>query len=75
MVHEARLPCACSRVERDGWNKNDKIVYLAREHVENNLRLAGFPVFHCPVKEDAAETHKAFAGSSHRVSRYHNITK
>ena len=46
---------------------NDKIVHLAREQVESNLRFAGFLVFHCPLKEDAVETLKALADSSHRV--------
>lgn len=48
---------------------NDKILHLAREQVESNMRFAGFLVFHCPLKEDAVETLKALADSSHRVSR------
>ena len=46
---------------------SDRIVHLAREQVESNLRFAGFLVFHCPLKEDAVETIKALADSSHRV--------
>ena len=46
---------------------NDKIVHLAREQVESNLRFAGFLVFHCPLKEDAVETRKALANCSHRL--------
>ena len=40
---------------------NDKIVHLACEQVESNLRFAGFPAFHCPLKEDAVETLKTLA--------------
>ena len=68
MVHEAQLLCACSGAERDGWNKNDMIVHLARKRVWNTLRFADFLIFHCPVKEDAVETLKVFADLSHRVS-------
>ena len=46
---------------------NDRIVHLAYEQVESNLRFADFLVFHCPLKEDAVETLKALADSSHRV--------
>ena len=46
---------------------NDRIVHLAREQVGSNLRFAGFLVFHCPLKEDAVETLKGLADSSHRV--------
>ena len=46
---------------------NDNIVHLTREQVESNLRFDGFLVFHCPLKEDAVETLKGMADSSHRV--------
>ena len=46
---------------------NDNFVHLTREQVESNLRFAGFLVFHCPLKEDAVETLKGLADSSHRV--------
>ena len=46
---------------------NDRIVHLAREQVGSNLRFASFLVFHCPLKEDAVETLKGMADSSHRV--------
>ena len=46
---------------------NDRIIHLAYEQVESNLRFADFLVFHCPLKEDAVETLKALADSSHRV--------
>jgi cation-transporting ATPase 13A1 len=36
--------------------------------VESGLRFAGFLVFHCPLKEDAVETLRMLADSSHRVS-------
>ena len=72
MVHEAQLLCACSGVERDGWNKDDKIVHLACEQVGNTLRFTFFLIFHCPVKEDAVETLRVFADLSHRVS--HKMT-
>ena len=68
MVHEAQLLCACSGAERDGWNKNDKIVHFAREQVRDTLRFSEFLIFHCPVKGDAVETLKVFADLSHRVS-------
>jgi hypothetical protein len=42
---------------------------LARTEVESGLRFAGFLVFHCPLKEDAVETLRMLADSSHRVSR------
>ena len=53
---------------------NDKIVHLAREQVESNLRFAGFLVFHCPLKEDAVETLKAFADLSQGGTRATIIT-
>ena len=46
---------------------SDRIVHLAREQVESNLRFAGLLVFHCPLKEDAVETLKGLADSSRRV--------
>ena len=46
---------------------NDKIVRLSRELVESNLRFAGFPAFHCPLKEDAVEMLKTLADPAHRV--------
>ena len=46
---------------------NDNFVHLIREQVESNLRFAGFLVFHCPLEEDAVETLKGLAESSHRV--------
>ena len=61
MVHEAQLLCACSAAERDGCNKNDKIVHFAREQVRDTLRFSEFLIFHCPVKGDAVETLKVFA--------------
>ena len=45
---------------------NDKIVHLDCELVESNLRFAGL-VFNCTLQEDAVETIKALADSSHRV--------
>ena len=54
MVHEARYR-VLARVERDGRNKNDRIVYLARKEVGDNLRFSGLLVFHCPVKEDTGD--------------------
>ncbi|KAH8115480.1 hypothetical protein DFH11DRAFT_1743052 [Phellopilus nigrolimitatus] len=51
--------------EMDGTG-NDKINHLAREQVESELNFAGFLVFHCPLKEDAVETLKMLAESSHR---------
>ena len=50
-----------------GAISNDRIVHLACEQVESNLRFAGFLVFHCPLKEDAMETLKGLADSSRRV--------
>ena len=43
---------------------NDRIVHLAYEQVESNLRFADFHVFHCPLKEDAVETLKALTDLS-----------
>ena len=65
-AHEARQPCPRSWKETDAM-LNDNIVHLTREQVESNLRFAGFLVFHCPLKEDAVETLKGLADSSHRV--------
>ncbi|THG99504.1 hypothetical protein EW145_g7255 [Phellinidium pouzarii] len=48
--------------------RSDKIAHLAREQVESGLHFAGFLVFHCPLKEDAVETLKMLADSSHRAS-------
>lgn len=45
----------------------DKINKLSREMVECDLVFVGFLVFHCPLKEDAVETLKMLADSSHRV--------
>ena len=72
MVHKVRQPCPRSCVEEMDAMSNDKIVHLAREQVESNLRFAGFLVFHCPLKEDAVETLKALADSSHRVRELHH---
>lgn len=44
----------------------DKINHLQREEVECHLTFAGFLVFHCPLKQDAVETLKMLADSSHR---------
>ncbi|KAG8757399.1 hypothetical protein FRC14_002103 [Serendipita sp. 396] len=44
----------------------DKVNHLQRDEVESNLIFAGFLVFHCPLKEDAVETLKMLADSSHR---------
>ena len=41
---------------------------LDREAVESDLQFAGFLVFHCPLKPDAAQTIKMLNDSSHRVS-------
>lgn len=49
--------------------KADEINKLGRDQVECNLTFAGFLVFHCPLKEDAVESIKMLADSSHRVSR------
>lgn len=46
----------------------DKINKLSRETVECDLVFVGFLVFHCPLKEDAVETLKMLADSSHRVT-------
>ena len=46
---------------------NDNIVHLTHKQVESNLQFAGFLVFHCPPKEDAVETLKGLADTSHRV--------
>ena len=43
---------------------------IHRDEVESNLTFAGFLVFHCPLKEDAIETLKMLADSSHRVCLY-----
>ena len=61
MVHKVRQPCPRSWVEEMDAMSNDKIVHLACEQVESNLRFAGFPAFHCPLKEDAVETLKTLA--------------
>ena len=68
MVHEAQLLRARSGAERDGWNKNDKIAHFAHEQVRDTLQFSELLIFHCPVKEYAVETLKAFADSLHRVS-------
>ncbi|KAI5116478.1 hypothetical protein M0805_003507 [Coniferiporia weirii] len=56
---------ALARKEMEGIG-GDKIIHLAREKVESDLHFAGFLVFHCPLKEDAVETLKMLADSSHR---------
>ncbi|GAA6030029.1 hypothetical protein JCM8097_009222 [Rhodosporidiobolus ruineniae] len=49
----------------DGLNKGE-ITSIARDAVESQLTFAGFLVFHCPLKPDAAATLKELADSSHR---------
>jgi magnesium-transporting ATPase (P-type) len=44
-----------------------QINHLDRADVESKLTFAGFLVFHCPLKEDAVESLKMLADSSHRV--------
>ncbi|KAL1689551.1 hypothetical protein GGG16DRAFT_114916 [Schizophyllum commune] len=44
----------------------EKINKLPRETVESDLDFAGFIIFHCPLKEDAVDTLKMLADSSHR---------
>jgi cation-transporting ATPase 13A1 len=44
----------------------DKINRLSRADVENNLSFAGFLVFHCPLKPDAADAIKMLNDASHR---------
>lgn len=43
-----------------------QINHLRRDQVESDLTFAGFLVFHCPLKQDAVETLKMLADSSHR---------
>ncbi|EJD08490.1 endoplasmic reticulum Ca-transporting P-type ATPase [Fomitiporia mediterranea MF3/22] len=51
--------------EMDGMS-NDRINHIGRDEVESKLNFAGFLVFHCPLKEDAIQTLKDLADSSHR---------
>ena len=68
MVYDAQLWSACSGVERDGWNnRNDEVFHLACEQAESNLRFAGFPAFHCPLKEDTVETLKTLVDPAYKV--------
>jgi cation-transporting ATPase 13A1 len=50
----------------DGYTQINK---LSRENVESSLNFAGFLVFHCPLKDDAVDSLKMLADSSHRVSQ------
>lgn len=61
----------CSLWSTRAWIKfcAVKILHMAREDAESNLRFAGFLVFHCPLKDDAVETLRMLTDSSHRVSK------
>ena len=47
---------------------------MTREDAERSLSFAGFLVFHCPLKEDAAASIKMLADSSHRVRQKHSYS-
>ncbi|KAJ3101770.1 hypothetical protein HDU97_001054 [Phlyctochytrium planicorne] len=60
-----------SRVLALGYKNLDKVKAgdvndLLREEVESNLTFAGFLIFLCPLKPDAAEAIKMLNNSSHR---------
>ncbi|RHZ71892.1 hypothetical protein Glove_251g27 [Diversispora epigaea] len=65
--------CRGSRVLALGYkylkdNMNiEEINGLSREFVESELNFAGFLIFTCPLKEDAASTIRTLNESSHRV--------
>ena len=67
MVHTAQLLRACFRLKEMGGMLNDNTDRLACKQVENDLRFAGFLVFHCALKEDTEEALKALADLPHRI--------
>ena len=67
MIHKMQLLRACLRLKKMSRMSNDKIDHLACKQVENNLRFAGFLVFHCALKEDTEEALKALADLPHRI--------